>query len=391
MADTWTYEPNQGELAQVLELLFDLANDVVDGAPGKQPRAVFTLGGDVHLGAMHVIASSFEKHLKNPFIYQLISPPISNRPIDNTVLLNAARHIQEGKNISHRDVLAAARDPNKWAEGFFDKNPAMFSLHKENGKSFVTQIWELLADRNFGRINVKRVRGDRRVYRFYLSVEGQARSLYRAIELDLDNELVTDKDLGDEGMPLTVVKTEVVHYTAVWQSSNEGEIQVYDWSYEDYRAKYDELWPQGWRLKLLSPYVINNEVRYTAAWQRSTEDEIQLYGWTYEDYRAKYDELWRQGWRLKLLSSYVINNEVRYTAAWQRSTEDEIQLYGWTYEDYRAKYDELWGQGWRLKLLSPYVINNEVRYTAVWQPSTEGEIQVYGWSYEDYRAKYDEL
>jgi hypothetical protein len=27
---------------------------------------------------------------------------------------------------------------------------------------------------------------------------------------------------------------------------------VYGWRYEDYRAKYDELWPQGWRLKLLT-------------------------------------------------------------------------------------------------------------------------------------------
>ena len=184
LADMWTYEPNQRELAQVLELLFDLANDVVNG--GKQPRAVFTLGGDVHLGAMHVIASSFQKHRKNPFIYQLISSPISNRPIDNTVLLNAARHIQEGKNISHLDLLAAARDRNKWAEGFFDKNPARFSLHNAIGNSFVTQVWELLAERNFGRISFARARKNRRAYQFSLSIEGQSGSLRREMELDLD-------------------------------------------------------------------------------------------------------------------------------------------------------------------------------------------------------------
>ena len=97
------------------------------------------------------------------------------------------------------------------------------------------------------------------------------------------------------------------HYTAVWQPSTEGEIQVYGWTYEDYRAKYDELWPQGWRLKLLDVYVVNGQVLYTAVWQpSSTEGEIQVYGWTYEDYRAKYDELWRQGWRLKLLDVYAV-------------------------------------------------------------------------------------
>ena len=38
--------------------------------------------------------------------------------------------------------------------------------------------------------------------------------------------------------------------------------------------------------------------RYTAVWRPSTEGEIQVYGWTYQDYRAKYDGLWDRGWRL---------------------------------------------------------------------------------------------
>jgi hypothetical protein len=97
-----------------------------------------------------------------------------------------------------------------------------------------------------------------------------------------------------------------VHYTAVWQPSTEGEIQVYGWTYQDYRAKYDELWPQGWRLKLLDVYVVDGQVRYTAVWQPSTEGEIQVYGWMYGIYRAKYDALWPQGWRLKLLDIYTI-------------------------------------------------------------------------------------
>jgi hypothetical protein len=37
-------------------------------------------------------------------------------------------------------------------------------------------------------------------------------------------------------------------YTAVWRPSAEGEIQVYGWIYQDYRAKYDGLWDRGWRL-----------------------------------------------------------------------------------------------------------------------------------------------
>jgi hypothetical protein len=182
-----------------------------------------------------------------------------------------------------------------------------------------------------------------------------------------------------------------VRYTAVFELSEEPEIQVFDWSYEDYRSVYDSLWQQGWRLKLLSPYVINNEVRYTAAWRPSSSGEIQLYDVTFEEYQAEYGRLWDQGWRLKLLSPYVINNEVRYTAVWHESAESELQLYNWTAEALHEKYHELWDQGWRLKLLSPYRINEEIRYIAVFKPGEEGEVQVYDWSFEDYQMEYGRL
>jgi hypothetical protein len=179
--------------------------------------------------------------------------------------------------------------------------------------------------------------------------------------------------------------------TAVWKKSSTTEIQVYGHTYASYRAKYDELWPQGWRLKIIKPHIYNGGVRYTAAWEPGTADEIQVYGYSYADYRARYDALWPQGWRLKMLEPYVINNQVRYTAVWRKSDTPEIQVYGYTYTDYRAKYDVLWPQGWRLKLLKPYVINGQVRYTAVWQPGSAGEFQVYEYDYADYRARYDEL
>ena len=145
-----------------------------------------------------------------------------------------------------------------------------------------------------------------------------------------------------------------VRYTAVWRRSTEGEVQVYGWTYEDFRARYDQLWPQGWRLKFIAPYVVNGQVRYTAVWRPSTEGEVQVYGWTYEDFRARYDQLWPQGWRLKFIAPYVVNGQVRYTAVWRPSTAAEVQVYGWTYEDLRARYDVLWELGWRLTLLTPY-------------------------------------
>jgi hypothetical protein len=111
------------------------------------------------------------------------------------------------------------------------------------------------------------------------------------------------------------------------------------------------------RLRALGAYVINNNPSYYAVWHPSEELEIQVYDWPYKEMRAKYDELWPQGWRLKILSPYVVNGQVRYAAVWKPSSEGEIQVYDWPYKEMRAKYDELWPQGWRLKILSPYVVN----------------------------------
>jgi lipopolysaccharide/colanic/teichoic acid biosynthesis glycosyltransferase len=101
------------------------------------------------------------------------------------------------------------------------------------------------------------------------------------------------------------VQAAATRYNAVWRPGTTGEIQVYGWNYADYRAKYDELWPQGWRLYILQAYVLNGQVIYNAVWRPGTTGEIQVYGWNYADYRAKYDELWPQGWRLYLLDAFV--------------------------------------------------------------------------------------
>jgi hypothetical protein len=145
------------------------------------------------------------------------------------------------------------------------------------------------------------------------------------------------------------------------------------------------------RLHTLGTHMLNSQPSYFGVWHPSEKPEIQVYGWPYEKLRAKYDELWGQGWRLHILNTFVVNNQPLYNAVWRPSNEGEIQVYGWKYEDMRAKYDELWNQGLRLHILNTFVVNNQPLYNAVWRPSNEGEIQVYGWKYEEFRAQYERM
>jgi hypothetical protein len=141
---------------------------------------------------------------------------------------------------------------------------------------------------------------------------------------------------------------------------NPGDYMTGGFYWKDNRLKYFAQWvePDGIKANIVSLTYQrpsgNPSMTCTAVWQRNSIDEIQIYDWKYEDFRRKYDELWTQGWRLYILNNYVVNNVVRYTAVWRKSSEPEIQVYGWTYEEYRKKYDEIWCNGWRLKIFNAW-------------------------------------
>lgn len=179
-----------------------------------------------------------------------------------------------------------------------------------------------------------------------------------------------------------------------------NEIQVYGWTYTNLRAEYNSLWPEGWRLYILQAYVSpGGQVLYNAVWRPAgNTPEIQVYGWTYADYKAEYDTLWKQGWRIYILDAYVLQDgSVRYNAVWRQGNLGEIQNYADDYSQYRSEYNGLWPDNWRLYILQSYVVPDssnppgDVDYNAVWRPGDLSEIQYYGVSYDQYRSEYNTL
>jgi hypothetical protein len=108
-------------------------------------------------------------------------------------------------------------------------------------------------------------------------------------------------------------------------------------------------------LKLIDVIDVNVGPRYTAAWTPSTVGEYQLYGASVEQFRARYNELLPDGWRLRFLSTYNSGGP-RITAVWRQTHERETWVHGWEYADLRARYDVLWQQGWRLKVLDRFTV-----------------------------------
>jgi len=186
-----------------------------------------------------------------------------------------------------------------------------------------------------------------------------------------------------------------VLYNAVWRpAGNTSEEQLYGVTYAQFRSTYNTLYPEGWRLYIFQAYVLpNGNVLYNAVFRPGNLGEHQLYGVTYAKFQSTYNTLYPKGWRLSILQSYVLpNGDVLYNAVFRPGDSGETQVYGWTLADFQTEYNTLWTEGWRLYILDPYVISDgTVRYNAVWRPAIHGETQVYDWTLSDFQNEYNTL
>jgi hypothetical protein len=169
--DAWTFENNLQDAVRVLDILFDLANDVdAAGQPGSRPRAVVMLSGDYHFGAIHRIRSGKEgnghDHRTNNSLFQITSSPISHAPVNSSILEEVLQHVED--------------EP--------------FNIDAGN---YTAESLGRLVDRNFGRVVVEKS-GPGRRYRMQFTVEAESRALVELLEFDLDARPVVVHDLvGD--------------------------------------------------------------------------------------------------------------------------------------------------------------------------------------------------
>lgn len=157
---------------------------------------------------------------------------------------------------------------------------------------------------------------------------------------------------------------------------------------QDLINKANELFAKGWRIKTLKPYVVNNQELFAATWEVGSRDEWWIAGYTRQDFITKRDQMFKQGWRLSALSSYIINGQEMISALWNPGMYNEPWVIGWTREDFLAKCNQLFAQGWRLKIMQPYMWNGVERYNAVWSPGSKGERTILAYRWEDYLSFY---
>lgn len=161
---------------------------------------------------------------------------------------------------------------------------------------------------------------------------------------------------GINAHPVVTAGKTVLAYTATWEPGREPERQVYGVPLATLEARRSELAGQGWRLTSLSATADPRlgEPRYTAVWRPGVTPELVLHQLSQDVFQARYERLWIEGWRLKLLAPYAERGHPRFTAAWTRSSSAEITMPATTRADLEARYPTLSAQGWRLRFLEPF-------------------------------------
>lgn len=144
-------------------------------------------------------------------------------------------------------------------------------------------------------------------------------------------------------------------YNAVWEKRGGAEVQFYEMPFGEVGQQDARLAAQGMMLDMLQAVPTAQGLRWNAVWKPRKGNQPWVMGWTYENYRKKYDALWPQGYRLKHLQAYRLpDGGVRYDAIWEQSTRPELQFYGATRTDFQKKNAELSQQGWQLKILNTH-------------------------------------
>ena len=121
-----------------------------------------------------------------------------------------------------------------------------------------------------------------------------------------------------------VTATGDVLYNTDWRPGDLAQVVEPQATFADFESANDNVDPQGYRLYIFQSYVTaSGEVLHSAVWRPGTHEEKTVFGSTYADYKAKYDEIFPQGWRLYILNAYVLpNGDVRYDAVWRLGTID---------------------------------------------------------------------
>ena len=160
-----------------------------------------------------------------------------------------------------------------------------------------------------------------------------------------------------------------------------------------YQTTFDQMRTGGFRLVHVAGYGIAGTALYAAIWEQRAGPAMQArHGMPAPVYQATFDQLNAQGYRLRRVSGYSLDDDPRFAAIWEQVGGPPFQArHGMTSPEYQQIFDQLAGQGYRLTWVSCYPAGDGPRYAAIWeQRGGSPWVARHGMSSPGYQAAFDQ-
>jgi len=162
----------------------------------------------------------------------------------------------------------------------------------------------------------------------------------------------------------------------------------------EFQQEFNNLVGQGYRLKDLSGYAVDNSARYAAIWDKTTGSAWEArHGLTSSEYQQEFNNLVGQGYRLTRINGYEVGGIVYFAAIWENKLGPAWEArYGLTSSEYQQEFNNLIGQGYRLIWVSGYSQGTEARYAAIWDKTTGSAWEArHGLTSPEYQQEFNNL
>lgn len=161
-------------------------------------------------------------------------------------------------------------------------------------------------------------------------------------------------------------------YAAIWEKlpGPQNWVARHGMTSSGYQQEFDKWVGQGYRLKHVSGYRVNNQARYAAIWDKPTTPPTSWsarHGLTSAQYQQYFNQQAAAGYTLRVVSGYNVGGVDYYAAIFDKQPPHAwVARHRMTSSVYQSEFNKYASQGFKLKLVSGYEINQIDYYAALW-------------------------
>jgi hypothetical protein len=203
------------------------------------------------------------------------------------------------------------------------------------------------------------------------------------LEIPSSQIISTDAGMRSAGWRVEQIHTNVyscpnnptfVNFDVQWRVTGAPEYILYFVPYSTLIAKYNELFPQGFRLTTVDTFVVDGNVYYNAVWHQGTWGQYDYFGLTVNDAISQFYYFNSIGWSASVLDSYQLpDGSVRYNVSW-RQLGSGAMYFLVTPTQFAANDAALHAQGYNVTTMS-ILGGGTPLYSASWRALYQAEVK----------------